>query len=48
MRTPEDLRHYRAEDCDSFRLMPKECAGWTLLAAVILACILEPIFRAGS
>lgn len=47
MRTPEDLKHYRAKDYDSFQLMPAECAGWLLLAAVVLACILEPLFRAG-
>ena len=47
MRTPEDLKHYRAADYDIFQLIPKNCAGWTLLAAVVLACILEPLFRAG-
>jgi len=47
MELPHDMKNYRAEDYDSSRLMPSECAGWMLLAAVILACILEPIFRAG-
>ena len=47
MQLPADMKNYRAEDYDSFQLMPESCAGWTLLAAVVLACILEPLFRAG-
>ena len=47
MQLPTDMKGYRAADYDSFQLMPAECAGWLLLAAVVLACILEPLFRAG-
>ena len=46
MRTPEDLRHYRAEDYDDpFSLIPPHTAGWILLALVGIVCILEPAFR---
>ena len=47
MNLPTDMKSYRAKDYDSFQLMPAECAGWALLAAVVLACTLEPLFRAG-
>jgi len=47
MNLPTDMKNYKGSDYDSFQLMPAECAGWLLLAAVVLACILEPLFRAG-
>jgi hypothetical protein len=47
MDLPTDMKDYKGSDYDSFQLLPSECAGWTLLAAVVLACILEPLFRAG-
>lgn len=45
MELPHDMKNYRAEDYDSFRLMPSECAGWILLGIVALACIFEPLVR---
>ena len=47
MQLPTDMKGYRAKDYDSFSLIPPNCAGWTLLIVVVLACILEPLFRAG-
>lgn len=43
MELPTDLKNYRAEDYDSFRLMTAENAGIALLVLVALVCILEPV-----
>ena len=43
MELPEDMKNYRAEDYDSFRLMTAENAGLALLILVALVCIFEPI-----
>lgn len=46
MRTPEDMKQYRAEDYeDAFSLIPPHTAGWILLGLVGIACILEPVLR---
>ena len=45
MNLPTDMKDYKGSDYDSFQLLPSECAGWTLLAAVVFACILEPLFK---
>lgn len=47
MNLPTDMKSYKASDYDSFQLFSGSAAGWALLAAVVLACILEPLFRAG-
>ena len=47
MNLPTDMKSYKGSDYDSFSLIPANCAGWTLLVVVVLACILEPLFRAG-
>lgn len=46
MQTPTDLKHFKASDYDDpFQLVPAHTAGWLLLTAVVLAMILEPLFR---
>lgn len=47
MQLPTDMKNYKGSDYDSFSLIPANCAGWALLVVVVLACILEPLFRAG-
>lgn len=47
MQLPTDMKSYKSSDYDSFSLIPANCAGWALLVVVVLACILEPFFRAG-
>lgn len=37
--TPEDLKHYRAED--AFQLIEPERAAWLLIVALILTAIVE-------
>ena len=43
MALPTDLKNYKAEDYDSFRLMTAENAGIALLILVALVCIFEPL-----
>ena len=47
MQLPTDMKSYKGSNYDSFSLIPANCAGWALLVVVVLACILEPLFRAG-
>ena len=46
MRTPDDLKHYRAEDCDDpFQIISRYTAGYVLLGMVVLAVIFAPVLR---
>ena len=45
MELPTDMKNYRAEDYDSFQLIPAHSAGWIILALVALAVIFEPVLR---
>lgn len=46
MQTPEDLRHFRAEDYDDpFQIVSRYTAGYVLLGMVVLAVIFAPVMR---
>jgi hypothetical protein len=48
MNLPHDMKGFKGQEWDDgFQLIPPTSAGWALLTLVALACILEPLFRAG-
>ena len=48
MNLPDDMKGFKGQEwSDGFQLIPPTSAGWALLTLVALACILEPLFRAG-
>ena len=46
MRTPEDMKQYRAEDYDDpFQIISRYTAGYVLLGMVVIAVILAPVLH---